>query len=70
MREKGKHALALDGLLQAVSQGLISSAEAVELSTVIDRLRQSFEATDIEARIAPLEAAEEERNFVVLCSGN
>jgi hypothetical protein len=31
-------------------QGLISSTEAVELSTVIDTLRQSFEADDLEER--------------------
>jgi hypothetical protein len=53
---------AYDGLLQAVSQGLISSAEAVELSTVLDRLRQGLESKDLDERISKLEAAEERRN--------
>jgi hypothetical protein len=33
---------AYDGFLQAVAQGLISSGEAVELSNVIDKLRQAI----------------------------
>jgi hypothetical protein len=49
------------GLLQAVSQGLISSAEAVELSTVLDRMRQGLESRDLEERIARLEADAERR---------
>lgn len=49
------------GLLQAVSQGDISSAEAVELSTVLDRMRQGLESKDLEERIARLEQAEEKR---------
>jgi hypothetical protein len=52
---------AYDGLLQAVSQGLISSAESVELSNVIDRLRQALESKDLDERIAALEAAEAKR---------
>jgi len=43
-------------LLQAVSQGLITSGEAVELSTVIDRLRQGLESSQIESRLRALEA--------------
>jgi hypothetical protein len=52
---------AYDGLLQAVSQGHISSAEAVELSTVLDRLRQGLESKDLDERIAKLESAEAKR---------
>jgi hypothetical protein len=52
---------AYDGLLQATSQGLISSAEAVELSTVIDRLRQALESKNLDERIAKLEADAERR---------
>jgi hypothetical protein len=52
---------AYDGLLQAVSQGHISSAEAVELSTVLDRLRQGLESKDLDERIAKLEADAERR---------
>jgi hypothetical protein len=52
---------ALDGLLQATSQGLISSAEAVELSNVVDKLRQAIGDLDTDRRLAALEAAEERR---------
>jgi hypothetical protein len=52
---------AYDGLLQAVSQGHISSAEAVELSTVLDRMRQGLESKDLDERIAKLEQDAERR---------
>jgi hypothetical protein len=52
---------AYDGLLQAVSQGLITSGEAVELSTVIDRLRQGLESSLIDERLKKLEDAEGKR---------
>jgi hypothetical protein len=52
---------ALDGLLQATSQGLISSAEAVELSNVIDKLRQAIGDLDTEERLRRLEEAEARR---------
>jgi hypothetical protein len=49
------------GLLMAVSEGHISSAEAVELSTVLDRMRQGLESHDLDERIRRLEEAENKR---------
>jgi hypothetical protein len=52
---------AYDGLLAAISQGHISSAEGVELASIIDKLRQAIDTKDLETRIAALESAEERR---------
>ncbi len=48
-------AAAHNGLLSAVSKGLISSAESVELSAVLDKLGKALEASETEARLARLE---------------
>jgi hypothetical protein len=44
-----------------VAQGLISSAEAVELSDVIDKLRQAIDSSNFEERLRRLEDAESKR---------
>jgi len=54
-------AAAQSGLLEAVGQSLLTPAESVELSTVIERLGKALEASDLSARIARLEAAEARR---------
>jgi hypothetical protein len=54
---------AFDGLLAATSQGHISSAEAVELSNVVDKLRQAIESTDLDERILKLEQDAERRQI-------
>lgn len=49
-------AVAAGAVLQAVSEGELTPAEAVQVMGLIDAFRRTLETTELEARVAALEA--------------